>query len=68
MFDLDKKELKKFHKWDAEHEKTCEILNSSTNAAIGGRITYCFTPTSLGTVIKVTCACGESHDCTEYNW
>jgi len=65
MFSLDKKELKKFHKWDIEHKKTCEMLNSS---AIGGRITYCFTPTGLGTIIKVTCACGESHDCTEGDW
>ena len=27
--------------------------------AIGGGMTYIFTPTSIGTVCKVKCSCGE---------
>lgn len=34
--------------------------------AIGGRYTYEFTPTSIGTVQRILCACGESCDVTDY--
>ena len=34
--------------------------------AIGGKLTYTFTPTNLGTVEKVVCACGKEIDVTEY--
>jgi len=34
--------------------------------AIGGEITYTFTPTSLGVVKKVKCACGASCDVSDY--
>lgn len=34
--------------------------------AIGGKITYSFTSTSLGTVCKATCACGHKEDLSDY--
>lgn len=34
--------------------------------AIGGALTYSFTPTTLGVVIKVKCACGKEIDVTDY--
>ena len=30
--------------------------------AIGGRLSYRFTPTGLGEIVVVTCACGEEVD------
>lgn len=37
--------------------------------AIGGHISYTFTPTSIGTGVTVECGlCGESENITEYNW
>ena len=49
----------KFNAWLAEHDKTCRMAGNRNTGAIGGRLTYSFTPTSLGTVTKVTCACGK---------
>lgn len=40
--------------WDKNHN--CNIEHSG---AIGGRLTFCFTPTSLGEIVRVKCACGE---------
>lgn len=37
------------------------------DGAIGGKWTYEFTPTSIGTVCKVRCACGYSDDLSDYN-
>ena len=35
--------------------------------AIGGSITYIFTPTSIGTAVEVECSlCGESENITDY--
>jgi hypothetical protein len=35
--------------------------------AAGGAITYTFTPTMIGLVIKVQCACGAEEDVTDYD-
>jgi len=47
MFSLNQQQLAKLNKWIESHDpkRYC--------GAIGGRYTYCFTPTSLGTIIKV---------------
>jgi len=48
--------------------------NSYTNpnaktGAIGGAMSYSFSPTSLGTAIQVKCACGKLEDISDYeNW
>ena len=34
--------------------------------ASGGAITYTFTPTMAGLIIKVQCACGAEADVTDY--
>lgn len=52
------------NKWRREHR--CEYKDPMKQGAIGGRITYCFTPTGLGEICKVQCACGCSIDITEY--
>lgn len=35
--------------------------------SIGGRFTYSFSPTSIGTVVEVRCFCGAKEDVTEYD-
>lgn len=61
---LDPYQQENIFNWDREHIRTCPIVNRQV--AIGGRLTYSFTPSSLGLVIKVKCACGEEIDVTEY--
>ena len=48
-----------------EHNKDCVIYNGGVHAAIGGRISYFFTPTGLGMACGVQCACGWSKECTD---
>lgn len=55
-FDLTSFERVRATKWIKEHE--CHLKDNPT--AIGGRISYIFTPTGLGTVVQVACVCGES--------
>ena len=45
----------------------CGYWGENANAgAIGGAITYEFTPTSLSTIVKLRCACGKIEDITDY--
>ena len=52
--------------WLVEHDKRCPFSKKNQEGAIGGRLTYKFTPTRLGLVIKMACACGEETDLTDY--
>lgn len=60
------------HKWMKEHDQAKHLRPGRKTryaGAIGGAYTYRFTPTSLGTVVKVKCDCGEEIDVTDYdNW
>ena len=56
------------YKWVEEHDKECVFADPMSGGAIGGRFTYSFTPTSLGLVTKITCACGVTKDVSEYDW
>ncbi len=47
MFSLSDKQLDKLHEWTKTKDMTIYT------GAIGGRFTYCFTPTSIGVFIKV---------------
>ena len=61
-FGFTERQYIKFKEWNNIHK--CELKNYS--GAIGGRLTYSFTPTGLGLVTKVKCACGEFIDLTGY--
>ncbi len=67
-FELFGSELKSYLEWDREHKKVCKLYNNETQPAIGGRLTFSFTPTSLGPAVSVECACGEKHNCTDYDF
>lgn len=62
-FNLTKEEEIKYKEWLLEHNKTC---SEKDTGAIGGRMTFQFTPTSLGVITQVKCACGEKIDLTDY--
>jgi len=65
-FKISKKDQKKYKKWAKKHIKICPIKDVGP---IGGRISFRFTPTSLGTIFVITCVCGEELDLTDSeNW
>lgn len=69
-FELTKVELERFQNWKTEHDKTCSLVPTEDNpfasGAIGGRISYHFTPTSIGLGVRVSCACGSEENVTDY--
>lgn len=60
-FEMSDEEVRRFEDWDAKHK--CNLKKYS--GAIGGRLTFSFTPTSLGTLCCVECGCGEHIDVTD---
>jgi cystathionine beta-lyase/cystathionine gamma-synthase len=56
---------------DDENEKASKFVKQhemcGSKAAIGGALTYEFSPTSIGCVIKIKCHCGNEVDVTDYN-
>ncbi len=62
MFNLTIEQFNTIETWADNHD--CPI---TYEGACGGKITYQFTPTSLGTVEKAVCSCGNVCDVTEYD-
>lgn len=51
--------------WIIDHNKQCE----AEDTAIGGKLSYTFTPTGLGQIININCVCGCILDLTDFdNW
>ena len=70
-FTLDREEQNKLVQWLTDHDNFCKLYDDgskpvSPQGAIGGRLTYSFTPNGVGMVTVVTCACGASIDLTDY--
>ncbi len=64
-FKLDDGERERLNTWLTKHNKKCKFNKPEFCGAIGGRLTYMFTPTSLGILVKVKCACEETIDLTD---
>jgi hypothetical protein len=62
MFKLTEDQQEEAKKWINGHG--CPI---DYEGAIGGKITYNFTPTGIGVIERVTCSCGSVLDLTEYD-
>lgn len=60
-FVLDDSEMKQVYEWSYNHN--CTVTDVG---AIGGRLTYQFTPTGLGDIQEVICACGEELNLTNF--
>lgn len=73
-FTLTIEDNNKVREWLDTHNKTCKFYDDGSTpsnpcGAIGGRLTHMFTPTGLGLIITVNCACGENIDLTDVeNW
>ena len=65
MFELNEVERQKLRDWQEKHDKKCKFANPMSQGAIGGRLTYMFTPTSLGVITKIKCTCGKEADLTD---
>lgn len=65
-FEITPKEMKQINSWLAEHDKECPYTQREKQGAIGGRLTYQFTPTGLGIVTRVICGCGAETDISDY--
>jgi hypothetical protein len=63
IFEVPDKE--KATKWLQEHN--CKFKHPNKVGAIGGRISYQFTPTSLGLIAVIKCTCGEKCDVSNYD-
>lgn len=60
-FTIEPEQVERIREWKRQHE--AEKHNGSQYAgAIGGRYTYEFTPTSIGTFGRIRCGCGEHFD------
>jgi len=71
IFKLTDEDSEKVNNWIKEHkqDKNCKysIPNGQKTGAIGGAYTYSFTPTSIGTIKKVECACGVEFNFTNFD-
>lgn len=63
QFTLSGDEYMAYLSWELEHRKTCPHCKNPT--ANGGRLTFCFTPTGVGTGVVIKCGCGASVDVTD---
>ena len=62
MFGLTPRQLLKANKFVSAH--SCDLPYAG---AVGGKITYSFTNTSLGQIILISCACGADVDLSDYD-
>ena len=63
-FPITEDELKTINEWKEKHE--AEVHNGSSYAgAIGGRYSYHFVPTSIGTSGTIKCSCGAKFEFQE---
>lgn len=62
-FTLNTAQAKKLNAWQKKHRHP-----RAPQTAIGGKLTYSFTPTGVGVVMEVTCACcGKTLDFSDYD-
>lgn len=64
-FPISEEEARAIREWKEEHEKEVHGLTSTAmrmkaSGCSGGRYTYRFVPTTIGTVGEVVCSCGAS--------
>lgn len=62
LYSLKGEELRRVHAFENEHDAKHGLYSG----AIGGRYTYSFTPTSIGTAVAVSCSCGEKLNATDF--
>lgn len=63
VFSISEHERETLDAWLEEHKPICTVV---LKAAARGRLTFHFTPTTIGVVTHVSCACGDRIDVTDY--
>ena len=64
-FELSEKEEKKLNDWKEKHNMKCKLKKKRKLRTL----TYCFTPTGIGSIIVVQCSCGKIKNITcEEDW
>ena len=64
-FVLDDEQEKKVRDWQNSHKCAFRQADGSRRGGSFGDLeTYCFVPTSIGTIVVVKCACGAEIDVT----
>lgn len=63
-FPISKEEQEKIREWQLKHDAEKHGLKTieqrlRAGGCIGGKLTYHFIPTSIGTIGEVECSCGE---------
>ena len=58
-FPLSEAEADAIFQWQYNHLEAKHKGQSS--GTVGGRFTYCFTPTSIGTIGEIQCSCGAKY-------
>lgn len=75
MFNLTKEQAEQMNQWYKEHVPECPFFVRPPSGefpvevyvgAIGGALTYKFTPTTLGLTTVVECVCGEEINLTDF--
>lgn len=71
MYQIEVEQWPAYEAWSMEHDQVCPHFDDgkspiSKSGDIGGRLTFSFTPTSLGVVTVVKCACGAEVNLTDY--
>jgi len=64
-FIINDKQQAKLKAWVKEHE--CSI-RGKRQGAIGGALTYRFTPTSINEIFTISCACGNEQYIDDGEW
>ena len=67
-FELTEEQQKKYEEWASTHECPYRTQGELRYVgAIGGADAFCFTPTGLGIITVVKCACGAEINLTDYD-
>jgi len=71
-FETDNYNAEEIRVWLQGHVITCSYWQPNAEGILpqganGGAITYSFTPTNLGLVVEVQCACGQKANVTNYD-
>ncbi len=71
-FSLTPDQVTKVRAWECNHVGVTRFVGARctyhiNGGAIGGAVTFEFTPTSIGTVEEVVCSCGAKLNLTDYD-
>ena len=59
-FWLTPKQWSEAEEWEKSHP--CSCRNAEHKSCVGGETSVIFTPTSMGTFVKIKCICGGKHN------